>query len=117
MITLTAHDYVSITLPDPEWGDSIGNNVEISSKYTMDGSLHTHKKTTNKKKMILGFDLPRGRAVALTQFIKSYLGSKIKMEDHVSKIWLGYIITNPAVLEVQSSDWGSITIEFEGEQL
>ncbi len=117
MITLTAHDYVSITLPDPEFGDSIGNVIQIDSKYTMTGDLYTHKKTSTSKKMIFSFNLPRGRALALIEFIKSYLSSRIKIEDHVDKIWLGYIITDPLPLETEVGEYGSIEFEFEGEQL
>ena len=117
MITLTAHDYVSISLPDPEFGDSIGNIIQINSKYTMACDLYTHKKTSSLKKQLFSFNLPRGRALALIEFIKSYLGSKIKVEDHVDKIWLGYIITNPIPLETEVGEYGSIGFEFEGEQL
>ncbi len=117
MITITAHDYVSISLPDPEFGDSIGNKVQIESQYTMTGDLYTHKKTNDSKKMLFSFDLPRGRALALIEFIKSYISSKVKIEDHVGKIWSGYIITNPLPLETNVGEYGSIEFEFEGEQL
>ena len=117
MFTLTAHDYVSISLPDPEFGDSIGNAVQINSQYTMDGVLYTHKKTNPSKKMLFSFNLPRGRALALIEFMKSYLSSKIKIEDHVDKIWLGYIITDPLPLETEVGEYGSIGFEFEGEEL
>ena len=117
MITLTAHDYVSISLSDPEFGDSIGNVVQVKSKYTMNGDLYTNKKTSTSKKMIFSFNLPRGRALALIEFIKSYLSSRIKIEDHVGKIWSGYIITNPIPLETEVGEYGSIGFEFEGEQL
>ncbi len=117
MFILTAHDYVSISLPDPEFGDSIGNVIQTNSKYTMTGDLYTHKKTNSSKKMIFSFNLRRGRALALIEFIKSYLSSKIKLEDHVGKIWSGYIITDPLPLETVVGEYGNIEFEFEGEQL
>ncbi len=117
MFILTAHDYVSISLPNPEFGDSIGDKISINSKYTMTGDLYTHKKTNSLKKMLFSFQLPRGRALALIEFIKSYHSSKIKIEDHVDKIWSGYIITDPLPLETEVGEYGSIEFEFEGEQL
>ena len=109
--------YVSINLPDPEWGDSIGSTTTIDSKYTMTGDLYTHKKTSNSKKMIFGFSLSRGRAASLIEFIKSYLGSKIKINDHTDKVWIGNFITNPQPAEITTGEVYSIEFEFEGEEI
>ena len=109
--------YISIQLPDPEHGDSIGNPISISSKYTMTGDLYTHKKTTTNKKHIFSFVLNRGRADSLIEFIISYLGSKIKIEDHTGKNWVGYILTDPIPAEFNTGELVSIEFEFEGEEI
>ncbi len=109
--------YVSINLPDPEFGDSIGNPMSIQSKYTMTGDLYTHKKINNSKKQIFSFVLNRGRAAALIEFIKSYLGSKIKINDHTGINWIGYIITDPIPFETNTGELVSVEFEFEGEQV
>ncbi len=109
--------YVTINLPDPEFGDSIGGKTTISSQYTMTGSLYTHKKTNVNKKMIFGFSLSRGRAASLIEFIKSYLGSKIKINDHLDNVWVGYFISNPQPAEITVGEMYSIEFEFEGKQI
>lgn len=115
MIILTAHDYVSIVLPNPKFSDNIGNSVILGSKYTMTGDLYTNKKTSNLYKMTFTFNLPKGVSIALIQFLKSYISSEIRIQDHTDKTWLGYILTNP--IPTEFDDWGTITIEFEGRQL
>jgi hypothetical protein len=120
MVTLTApypQLYVTINLPDPEFGDSIGNPSQMVSKYTMTGNLYTHKKTNQNKKLLFEFILSRGRAAALIEFIKSYLSSKIKINDHMGKIWLGYIITDPISFEINEGEFVSVEFEFEGEEV
>lgn len=120
MVTITApypQLYVTINLPDPEYGDSIGNPVNMVTKYTMTGDLYTHKKTNNHKKIIFNFELNRNRAAALIEFIKSYLSSKVKINDHTGKIWLGYILTDPIPFETNNGEVVSVEFEFEGEQL
>jgi len=117
MFVMTAHDYVSISLPNPEFGDSIGNTIQISSQYTMNGDLYTHKKTNDSKIMQFSFKLPRGRALALIEFMNSYLSSPLRINDHTGKNWSGYIITDPLPLETDVGEYGNIEFEFEGVQI
>ena len=114
---LTAHGYVSIELPDPEYSDRIANQVSITSQYTMTGQLHTHKKTNDRYKLFYTFSMPREQSSALMAFLMAYLSTELVINDHLGYAWKGYIITNPLPLETVSGEFGTVSFEVEGCEL
>jgi hypothetical protein len=90
-------------LPSPDWGDVNEPVATVKALRTMDGTLYTYTQTKNKRrKCHWDFKLSRDKALELKAFMASYYRTQIRVTDHDSVVWVGYLQTNP--FELAGSD-------------
>jgi hypothetical protein len=122
----------TITLPNPEWGDSKSRIIEMNAHRMMDGTLYTYvRKSADYHLTFTISNLSYGTFVALKAYLISTAGTFITLIDWDSVTWGGYIRTNPASIvwtsrgigegscfetggNTYQTELGSITLEFEG---
>jgi len=111
-------------LPNPSLGDSDNLRSEVVTKRSMDGTLYTYvKKKDSRKRLVFDFQVTRMKGMEVKEFYRSYAASRIKLTDHLGRIWVGNFITSPLELEFVGP-WKSeryphgeiisLTLEFEG---
>lgn len=111
-------------LPNPMLGDSDNLRVEILTKRAMDGTLYTYvKKKDSRKRLVFNFQVTRMKGMEVKEFYHSYAASRVKITDHLGRIWVGNFMTSPLELEF-TGPWKSkrypqgeiisLTLEFEG---
>jgi hypothetical protein len=111
-----------IYLPNPKFGDSESLAIEMNPKRAMDGTLYTYIKTKGlRRKLIMSFTMTRLKSIELNRFLLMYISQQIKIVDHLSRSWIGYITSNP--VEFNTSKRGNpgggnelvdVELEFEG---
>lgn len=103
-------------LPNPQFGDSEAENIEVQKHVMISGKKYTYVKTSNdRRKLLFSLYLTRMKALELKAFIKSYFASSIKLTDHLSQVWIGHFTLNPFDFEVVGpSEYCNIQLEFEG---
>lgn len=102
-------------LPSPKFSDSEGVLDEVIQKRAMTGSLYTYVKTkSNRRKLLMQFQLDRMKGLELRAFIRAYFKSKIRLTDHLDQVWIGYFTSNPFDFSTSSSEQQLISLEFEG---
>lgn len=83
-------------LPSPSFGNVHEPVAIVKALRTMDGTLYTYTKSKNKrKKCHWEFKLSRDKALELKAFFTSYYRTQIRIMDHDSVIWIGYLQNNP----------------------
>lgn len=111
-------------LPNPVLGDSDNLLVAILTKRSMDGTLYTYvKKKDGRKRLVFNFQVTRMKGMEVKEFYRSYAASRIKITDHLGRIWVGSFMTSPLELEF-TGPWKSkryprgeiisLALEFEG---
>lgn len=84
-------------LPSPSFGDSHEPVAIVTALRAMDGTLYTYTKLKDKRtKCHWDFSLSRNKAMELKAFFSSYHKSLVKITDHDSTIWIGYLQNNPS---------------------
>ena len=112
-------------LPSPIFGDSEGVTSEVNILRTVTGGRRTYVKSRPRRKLRWDFTLIRNKAIELLEFYRSYNASKIRIEDHNNRAWVGFIINNPFEMEMSRrglpalQDWpvgetSVVSLEFEG---
>ena len=103
-------------LPDPTFNDSENEQISINKQYTMSGSIYTYVKTSNnRRKLTYNFELPILKSLELKAFIESYIGSKIKVTDHLDSIWIVQFTSNPfEYTTIGPQEYTTIQLELEG---
>jgi hypothetical protein len=111
-----------VYLPNPKFGDSESLAIDMSPKRAMDGTLYTYVKTKGlRRKIVMSFTMTRLKSIELNRFLLMYISKQMKIVDHLSRAWVGYITSNP--VEFNTSKRGSpgggselvdVEIEFEG---
>jgi len=111
---------------NPDFSDTEGLTASVSSKRAVDGTLYTYiKRKGGRRKMTWTLVMARPAALALRAFLFSYFASKIRVEDHNGRIWIGNFMNNPFEFDTPSgggpvgvdglrNDLQSVTLEFEG---
>lgn len=106
-----------IYLPNPQFGDSDNDTHTINIRYAINGKPYTYVRTTNDRvRLLMTFEMHRQKALEFRLFLKLYFGSKIKLTDHLNRIWLGYFTINPFEFTSVQGEWQTMNIEFEGTQ-
>lgn len=116
---------LTLTLRNPELGDSEGHNVHTQFQITMDASIYSHKRTPATKRLLLTFrDLVKQTAEDLQTFIETAIGNEVKYTDHTSTIWRGYIVSNPLEMTTERKIFNgtcietyTATLEFRGSKV
>jgi hypothetical protein len=90
-------------LPSPDWGDINEPTAIVKALRAMDGTLYTYTQSkNNRRKCHWDFKLSRDKALELKAFITSYYRTQIRIVDHDSVVWIGYLQNNP--FELTGSD-------------
>lgn len=107
----------TITLRNPQLGDTSTMITGISTRTTMDGSVWTWKKTVNPKRLLLNFvELTCGEIENFKTFIKTFAGSVITLRV-LGNIYTGYIINTPVEFTRNYQDTFAIEYEVLTESL
>jgi hypothetical protein len=111
-----------VYLPNPKFGDSESLAIDMSPKRAMDGTLYTYVKTKGlRRKIVMSFTMTRLKSIELNRFLLMYISRQMKIVDHLSRAWVGYITSNP--VEFSTSRRGyfgggdelvDVELEFEG---
>jgi len=110
-------------LPNPVLGDSDNLRAEVQTKRSMDGTLYTYVKSKDGRvRLVFNFQITRMKGLEIMEFYRSYAASKIKIQDHLDRIWVGNFMTSPIELDF-TGPWKSrrypngemitLSIEFE----
>lgn len=114
-------------LPNPQVGDTVALRASVQTKWAVDGTRRTYVKRKGGRKMQWTFNLTRNKGLELRAFLLSYKGSKIKIVDHMDRVWVGNFTNNPfefttdrrsapAIAPMPRGEQQTITLEFEGIQ-
>lgn len=87
-------------LPNPIFGDSVGSLNTFDTKRSMTGVKYTYVKSRDSRKRLLWtFSISHEKALELQDFIDTYNGEQILVSDHVGKVYVGYLTSNPVEFE------------------
>lgn len=109
-------------LPNPTFGDSEAPRDTVQVRRMMDGTAFSYVRRTGGRRQ-LQFDVrvTRLKALEFIAFVRAYQASQIRLEDHVGKVWVGNLTSNPIELETVSRNRTKpgfenvvVRIEFEG---
>jgi hypothetical protein len=111
----------SIIMPSPERGNSEALAAEVQILRSINGKQYVYKKDKQGRRIFQwSFILSRYKAIELRNFVKAYYSCAIKIIDHDSNIFIGYLQNNPFELGNGSRAGGfpgdetqRITLEFE----
>lgn len=121
MITF-ASGSLSISLSNPELGDSEQYNLKTSFKLTMDNSMHSYLRTPVNGKFLLSFtDLTDTELLDFITFLENTADLTLEYTDYDNDIWNGIFVNLPQIFETfarRPCDSGEeevhrITLEFE----
>ena len=102
-------------LPNPEFSDTINNEVGISVKRSMNGTLYSYVKTSDRKKLIYDFNMTREKSLELLEFIKVYHYYNIKMTNFKGEVWNVKLITDLHDLTaITIGEYQTIRLEMSG---
>ena len=127
MIQFTDGGINTITLPDPQLGDSDQYNIKTKFKLSMTGEVHSYFNTPDVSKLLLTFvNLKPIDVSNLKTFLQAVvIDSQVLLEytDYNNDKWDGYIVANPFDFSQNArrcpntprdDEASSITLEFEG---
>lgn len=111
-----------MVLPNPAFGDSEAPRDTVKIRRMMDGTVFSYvRRTGGRRQLQYDFSLSRMKALELIAFIRSYYSSKVRLIDHLGKIWVGNFTANPMEFETTSRDRNkpggakvTVKLEFEG---
>lgn len=93
----------TIVLPNPQLGNSIAGTTEVAQRRMMSGRVQTYVKRKNqRKRLIWTFRAPLNKAIEVREFIASYHGSPMWVEDHDGNTWVGFLMSNPVEFDEES---------------
>lgn len=115
IVVLTAGNF-NITLPKPEFGNTLGLTSQVNVKRTMDGGTRLYKRSQVARRLSYTFLLDRPKALELRQFILATAAEQILLTNWIGEIWLVKYTVNPFTF-AEISVRTTITLEFEGVRL
>ena len=105
-------------LPNPELGDTQDLRDEVIYKESIDGTIYSHIKTNNRKRLIYDFDITRLKALEILEFFTAYNDEYIRLTNHDNEVWKVKLLNSTLdFLVATMSQDGNITLEFEGEKI
>lgn len=114
----------SVTLlPNPDFGDSEGHNVEVNYLEAASGRPYAYKKTTGYRNLEYTWtNLGRGKIEELVEFFKLYIGEEIIVEDQHGVSFRCVLNEDPVSFSTDRrsaplSESGTITLRFSGVKL
>lgn len=108
----------TITLPNPQLGDTDGNDFVLNVKRSLTGDMHTYVKTNNQRLLKLSFFVARQKSLEIQNFIESYFGEKMKLWDWRDRVWVG-IMEDPefAIVFIGKNEYTQIEFTFRGQRI
>jgi hypothetical protein len=92
VITFTSNS-LSVSLRNPELGDSSTLNLNITNKKAMDGTRWAYASPSNSEILELNFvGHNRNKVLEMENFIKECMGNNVLFVDPEGVSWLGQII-------------------------
>lgn len=112
----------ALLLPNPELGDSEGQDLALNQRRAINGTRYSYVKTSSRKLLTFTWsNLGRGKLVEIQEFYKLYAGSHALLTDHRGDIWDVTFVNEPSVTTnsraAPLTESGSITLEFIGESV
>lgn len=85
----------AITLPNPDFDDSIANTDILTVYRSMTNEIYTYVKRNDLSTLSYTFQLTRKKSIELRRFFDRERNNKIQIRNHKSEVWEGFLITNP----------------------
>lgn len=108
----------SVTLRNPQLGDSDTLNLKTRFATAMDGGVYSYKFTEATRRLLLTFTLLKDTDIDdLVIFLTASEGEEVKFTNHDGVIWRGFLLNSPYEIEAQADslcDGHNILLEFEG---
>ena len=120
-----------ITLPDPDWSDSVSLKTKLFFDRMMDGDVESYIQNTASavwRRVLFHFsNVDHDTVQSLLTYLKGRAGDTIAVVDHNSLTWTAYQTSNPLSVVWDNrgvdcdgfstsyhNERGSFTFEFEG---
>ncbi len=123
VVLMTETPQTVITLPPPEFGDSLGGTSKINIKRSMAGDRRVYKRRSPTSKLSYTFVITRLKAIELRSFILNNNSKQLRMINWKAETWIVKLTNNPFSFS-EDARWDSIqgnkcsiTLEFEGVRL
>ena len=113
----------SILMPDPILTNTRGQVIDVNLRTSRDGTQYTYVRKGTEKTLSYTFEnMGRGKLVELQEFIKTFQGSKFRIEDHHQVFWIATLTpeTIQTVMDRRAFpvlESGNVTLEFTGSQM
>ncbi len=121
MIVMQApHELIQTTsvFPNPMIGDSVAAQDTVNPILTQSGKIFTYVKTTNRKHLVLTFELKREKAIELREFFNAYNSQNIRLTLWNGEVWVVTFTPNNLDFENLGRDPVSVVqVAFQGEKL
>lgn len=128
MVTLQAGTPTeTVSLPNPDLGDTEGLNVETNYREAMNGKPWIYHKSTDHRTLSFTWSaLGRGKLLEVAEFVKAYLGETITIVDHNDVTWSAVCDNDTISIDTTGraaplpegrSERGSVTLSFIGKKL
>lgn len=122
-MTLLQYPYLSPTnslqLPNPVFGNVEAIRLRQIIKHAMDFTPYIYKKSPRLYRLVFSYTLflcETSWKNQIKTFLRTSMGSDIKLTDHNSNIWKVKCVSNPIQFQQPNRNVTSVTLEFEGVQ-
>ncbi len=104
----------SIVLPDPRFGDTKANNIQLAEKIGIDNTIFTYIKRPGTTRLNFAFEMDIEKAYELINFHNAFKDVRIKLtfED---EMWDVKCLTNPIEWTETQRGMVEIAIDFSGK--
>ena len=108
----------TIMLPNPKLGDTTNNQIDMQARNSMNGTLYTYVKTSDRIKKVWDFRLTREKSIELETFLDYYNQLEFRVVDWNDKEYRMWLTNYPVSFERQfMNNETNVRLEFEGTEL
>ena len=114
-------------LPNPDFEDEEGLDVEVDYKESMDGTRHTYVRNAEQTVIKYTFtNMGRGKMFEMQEFLIAYIGEEIRLTNFRNEVWRVNITSDPHTFEHTNlskpaggprGESGSFELEFTGVKI
>lgn len=105
----------TVQLPSPQQGDLTNNQSEVNIRNSMNGTLYSYVKSTNRVKKTWDFLITRQKSLELEQFIEHYSELELRVIDWNEYVYRFFIINNPIdFTRISKDNFTNVRLELEG---
>ena len=108
---------VTLTLPNPTFGNSQNNRHTLTVRHDINGGTKTYIQRSKNVQLDMTFDNINATEFAnIKSYIASYLQEELQLTDQYSRVYIGHIVTEPIdYVENRPSCSYTVTLNFVGE--